>query len=141
MRLADALGEAMIVIEVVVVTPLQRTAGVAGRERRNRHPVAALVVVRPIGRPKEFRVILLAQSQMFLKNRRVVVDDAVIVDPRLFGTELRDPLIGEVGEDIGLVLIGELLQLLEGSGFRIECLCGCGRRGVIGVSGRLASCG
>ena len=105
-RLADALGEAMIVVEVVVGAPLQRTAGVAGRNRHDRDPEISPVVVRPVARPKKFCVVLLAQAEVFLKDQRVVIYDTVIDNPRLFGTELRTPPICEVSDNIRLVLSG-----------------------------------
>ncbi|ORB10857.1 hypothetical protein BST37_22020 [Mycobacterium noviomagense] len=61
---------------------------------------------------------------MFLEYLLVVVLHTVfgVEGPRLrgmFGTELRDPVIGELGADEGPIASGELLQLLKGGRLRI----------------------
>lgn len=66
---------------------------------------------------------------MFLQRLYVVILHAVfaVVGPWFRGmlrTELRDPVIGELGADEGAVASGKLLQLLKGSGLWI----GRGRR-------------
>lgn len=54
---------------------------------------------------------------MFLQRQLVIPHDPGcfrVDDPRALGTELRHPVIGELGGYEGTVAVGELVQLLKG---------------------------